>query len=72
MAGNIAGAFDHAPVTCPIPKAFLVRHTISDGRGREDQPNLRHGAALPTGGFAEFPRHKYIRKAETQQDTQDG
>ena len=44
-----------------------------DGKGRQkDQSNLRHGAALPVaGGFAEFPRHKHIREAETQQDTQD-
>lgn len=72
-AGNIAGAFDHAPVKCPILKLFLSGIQFPTGGGEKIRPNLRHGAALPVaGGFAEFPRHKRIRKAETQQDTQDG
>ena len=66
---SVRSGTSHVPHT----QAFLIRHTISDVRGREDQPNLRHGAALSVaGGFAEFPRQKHIRKAETQQDTQTG
>ena len=43
-----------------------------NGKGREDWSNLGHGAALAVAGrFAEFPRHKHIREAEAQQDTQD-